>query len=370
MIRDLCDLVDTLTKERDAALRLVATQAAEMEGRVRGACKNTLEKSSFPEAGNAQEAAGDGVNPRIGTGIFAHDSAHAAAQPDPAEVETRLAEIEAREAKATGGPWTHRHDPQGCHPVPPQDQVQPPNDGYPVLYLYGRNRKANGEFSSHARTDIPWLAAQLRVALAGVELVKAELHAVGEDRDRWRAEAGRLSLVRDAMEQLQHDYAARKHGAVAMSECINRIAAALAAPAEPAASPRKADNPTTSAREILRRRIYEGREDRIAELEQTRKEMIRSALGRVHDGTLKLLRSLKEPASGAELSRMFGCSDETMRNRLRVIERNGLATSKRHGVARLWEAAPAEPAGTGEGKQPPESPAAPERASHAEGGTL
>jgi hypothetical protein len=62
-------------------------------------------------------------------------------------------------------------------------------------------------------------------------------------------------------------------------------------------------------------------------------------LSGVYSDTLDLLRRQNTPLSGSALSKLAGCSNESMCNRLRAIERHGLARSKRSGKERLWTAA-------------------------------
>jgi len=58
----------------------------------------------------------------------------------------------------------------------------------------------------------------------------------------------------------------------------------------------------------------------------------------VYADTLALLRRQREPLNGAALARLAGCSNEAMCNRLRAIERHGLAKSRRHGREAIWTA--------------------------------
>lgn len=53
--------------------------------------------------------------------------------------------------------------------------------------------------------------------------------------------------------------------------------------------------------------------------------------------TLTLLRAAGE-ATGADLARLDGCKATAMNNRLAVLERHGLATSRRYGRKRLYRA--------------------------------
>lgn len=59
----------------------------------------------------------------------------------------------------------------------------------------------------------------------------------------------------------------------------------------------------------------------------------------VYADTLALLRKQRQPLNGKQLSELDGCSNEAMCNRLRAIERYGLARSVRHGRERRWTAA-------------------------------
>lgn len=55
----------------------------------------------------------------------------------------------------------------------------------------------------------------------------------------------------------------------------------------------------------------------------------------VYADTLELLRANGE-ATGADLARVEGCKATAMNNRLAMLERHGLATSRRYGRQRLY----------------------------------
>jgi predicted protein tyrosine phosphatase len=220
-----------LTRE---ALRLVATQAAEMEGRGRGGAE--------PEDDNPTTGYPPGFNPyeeytmtedeaalmrrildpddptgKPGTGIVPRvlKEIDIAAQPAPAEVETRLAD----------GPSLHSVIMN--LPLRPPPYSESPARAYKLGHRDARHAAAEAALEFDER---------LRVALAGVELVKAGVAEVAAERDRARAEADRLwaamSMVRAHTGRMP--YASRELLDGLLSS-VERIAdAALAAPAEPA----------------------------------------------------------------------------------------------------------------------------------------
>jgi predicted transcriptional regulator len=63
-------------------------------------------------------------------------------------------------------------------------------------------------------------------------------------------------------------------------------------------------------------------------------------LGDVYRETIELLRRQSQPVNGAELARQAGCKNEAMCNRLIVLEKYGMATSRRDGRERIWTALP------------------------------
>jgi hypothetical protein len=77
-------------------------------------------------------------------------------------IEARLAEIEVREKAATPGPWVV------CEYAGYFD-VQLAED-YEFANIWSDEKtplaQANADFSANARTDVPWLIARLREALA------------------------------------------------------------------------------------------------------------------------------------------------------------------------------------------------------------
>jgi hypothetical protein len=78
----------------------------------------------------------------------------------------RLAEIEARTAAATEGPWHSEHvDGHGCVHVGDYGWVTsgPHNPEYDVDSVQGRD---DAEFIAHARTDVVELIAEIRRLLA------------------------------------------------------------------------------------------------------------------------------------------------------------------------------------------------------------
>lgn len=58
----------------------------------------------------------------------------------------------------------------------------------------------------------------------------------------------------------------------------------------------------------------------------------------IYADTLALLRRQKSEVTGAALSKIDGCKDTTMNNRLAMLERHGFATSRRYGRERLFKA--------------------------------
>lgn len=58
----------------------------------------------------------------------------------------------------------------------------------------------------------------------------------------------------------------------------------------------------------------------------------------VYLATFELLKKQKVPLSGAAMAGLTGCRGEAMCNRLRALQRLGLATSVENGRERLWVA--------------------------------
>jgi hypothetical protein len=67
----------------------------------------------------------------------------------------------------------------------------------------------------------------------------------------------------------------------------------------------------------------------------------RVELSQVYAATLAFLRATPG-RTGATLARLYGCSNEAMCNRLRRLERHGLAAGTRDGKAVRWRATDAE----------------------------
>lgn len=57
-----------------------------------------------------------------------------------------------------------------------------------------------------------------------------------------------------------------------------------------------------------------------------------------HADTLILLRHQKKEVTGTELAKITGCKGTAMNNRLAMLEKHGLATSRRYGRERLYKA--------------------------------
>lgn len=91
--------------------------------------------------------------------------------------EERLNQIKEREAKATKGPWTVKHELNVIAPDP-RGGVRSP---FSNSNLPHEERIANTEFAAHARADIPYLLEQLEKALS--ELSAAEKAARKEERE-------------------------------------------------------------------------------------------------------------------------------------------------------------------------------------------
>ncbi|MFE3657220.1 hypothetical protein [Streptomyces sp. NPDC059165] len=77
----------------------------------------------------------------------------------------RLAEIAAREAAATEGPWTVCDN---------YSDVLGPDGDQLASYWNPTAEDSNGEFIAHARADVPWLLAEVRRLQGEVAELAAE----------------------------------------------------------------------------------------------------------------------------------------------------------------------------------------------------
>jgi hypothetical protein len=100
----------------------------------------------------------------------AKDAAEAVGGVQPAAgEEPRLAEIEARAAKATEGPWYD--DGYRIHGPTEADDKR---DGEVLLeYKHAEATGDDGQFIAHARADIPWLVTQVRALAAKLATAEA-----------------------------------------------------------------------------------------------------------------------------------------------------------------------------------------------------
>ena len=83
--------------------------------------------------------------------------------------EKRLAEIEARAEAATPGPWSYECLASRNY----RRRVRADHCSIATIHALV-HQHANGDFISSARSDIPWLVAQLRAAWAQLDAVRAE----------------------------------------------------------------------------------------------------------------------------------------------------------------------------------------------------
>lgn len=98
------------------------------------------------------------------------------------EVEERLREIREREQKATKGPWEY----DGCSVTNWHDDTFemewiPNGKGSDGFRAVNKNWKADADFIAHARTDIPWLLAQLTAILEDNQRLAKELERFTEN---------------------------------------------------------------------------------------------------------------------------------------------------------------------------------------------
>ncbi len=108
---------------------------------------------------------------------------------------SRIAEIEARCAAATLGPWDwsggHTEDPRvgfAVHGHVSWDQFGMPDGSYKMV---------DADFIAHARDDVPWLIARVRALEAGLQTIDNLINAPQWDSARrWRVgEIARAALA-------------------------------------------------------------------------------------------------------------------------------------------------------------------------------
>jgi len=87
------------------------------------------------------------------------------------DIQDRLAEIEARAAAATAGPWEddHWHD---------DDEMPHTVVRIGTHLVVNLDNLDDAAFIAAARSDVPWLCSQLRESLAEAEKLRAELARV------------------------------------------------------------------------------------------------------------------------------------------------------------------------------------------------
>jgi hypothetical protein len=148
----------------------------------------------------------------------------------------RLAEIAAREAKATPGPWVIG----GCKDHPTGYNARAQNICLAVRGPSGErvpNLPANIAFNAHARADIPWLLSSLATSEAARETYRLQAEGAERERDAAKAEAAGLRfLVVSAKYHTRHERhcpSMRMEGPCdcGVSEWRRDAEAALAAPA-------------------------------------------------------------------------------------------------------------------------------------------
>lgn len=105
----------------------------------------------------------------------------------------RLAEIEKREKAATPGPWQERF---WVGPIEGPDGKKAYITGHGPLHEYREagNLEAihDSEFIAHARTDVPWLIAQVREANERADRMQGHFDFACGELDRWRHDYNRL----------------------------------------------------------------------------------------------------------------------------------------------------------------------------------
>lgn len=101
---------------------------------------------------------------------------------DAEDADTRLAEIRDREQAAARGPWEVESDRQTLtRRVTSPDFMLDANLGY-----VGNRNQADANFIAHARTDIPWLLAELTEALAKLAIAETRVEELAAENEAYK----------------------------------------------------------------------------------------------------------------------------------------------------------------------------------------